>query len=465
MAKSLKRGILVVLVANLINLALSLAKNFILPKYLPVSTYADIKAYQLIIGYAGLFALGYVDGMYLKYGGKDISEVDQGEFGTSLSTFRIFQIVISVISAAVGLAFHSIVAVAAGLTIAFLNIADYYKCFFQAVGEFDLYSRIMNVTSIALFVLSITLLFVFGLTDSCWFLYGYAAIYAVIWLVIEVVFRKKARIRVRLTKFSVETLKETIVSGFALMIGLLLSNLLLGLGQWFAMGTTDTRSFALYSFAASVLGFLNYAVSPVSVTLYNHFCNKHSREDVDYIRGFVCILSVAALLAAFPVKAILDYYLFEYVEAWLPVVLLFASQPVYILIKCVYVNLYKATKRQKQFFKRTVQVVIFGIVVDILFYLVLQEVYAYALGSFATALLWLILSCLDFDRGNIPVREILYLAVCMGGFLLFAMTFGLYGIAGYFALIVVSSLTLMKGTAKEIIRLLDGRIHGLLKKN
>ena len=48
---NLKKGIMLVFIANLLNLVISLVNGFILPKYLSVESYADIKTYQL---YAGL---------------------------------------------------------------------------------------------------------------------------------------------------------------------------------------------------------------------------------------------------------------------------------------------------------------------------------------------------------------------------------------------------------------------------
>ena len=42
-SENLKKGIILVFMANLINLVISLLNGFILPKYLAVDTYADIK--------------------------------------------------------------------------------------------------------------------------------------------------------------------------------------------------------------------------------------------------------------------------------------------------------------------------------------------------------------------------------------------------------------------------------------
>lgn len=71
MDKRLQKGIIAVFLANVINMLFSLATNFLLPKYLSVESYAGIKEFQLYVSYVGLFHFGFVDGIYLKYGGKN----------------------------------------------------------------------------------------------------------------------------------------------------------------------------------------------------------------------------------------------------------------------------------------------------------------------------------------------------------------------------------------------------------
>ena len=61
MANSLKKGMLYVLIANVINLFFNLITNFVLPKELSVENYAMIKTFQLYVSYAGLFHIGFVD--------------------------------------------------------------------------------------------------------------------------------------------------------------------------------------------------------------------------------------------------------------------------------------------------------------------------------------------------------------------------------------------------------------------
>ena len=69
---NLSNGILTVLISNIYILVLNVLTSFLLPKFLSVDSYAQIKTFQLYIGYAGLLHLGYVDGMYVRNGGKEL---------------------------------------------------------------------------------------------------------------------------------------------------------------------------------------------------------------------------------------------------------------------------------------------------------------------------------------------------------------------------------------------------------
>ena len=55
----------------------------------------------------------------------------------------------------------------------------------------------------------------------------------------------------------------------------------------------DTVAFAEYSFAVSIENFINFAVTPVSTTLYNYFCGSVTNQQIKQVRkpgvGIQCI--------------------------------------------------------------------------------------------------------------------------------------------------------------------------------
>lgn len=447
MSSGIKKGIVIIFIANLINLSLSLIRNFLLPKYLPFDTYADIKTYQLYTSYAGFLGLGYIDGMYLKYGGKSFKQIDYSDFSVSISTFRLMELLICGILAGIGIVKQDTIFITMSISILFLNIVDFYKCFFQAIGEFSIYSRVLNVSSLLLFSVNMLLLFVSKKYDSAPYVWAYSIIYFGMWIVVELYFSRKTHAKSVFTIFSIDKLQEYISTGFVLMMGLFISGFMTGIDRWFVKFTMDTVAFAKYSFAASILGFLSYAVSPVSVTLYNYFCKNKNIKQRAFSKGVICVFASYIVACAFPVKLILEVYLTEYKTATPIIFILFASQILFTVIKCFYVNIYKSESLQSLFLKRMIEVLVAGIIFNICLFAIFRNELAYAFGTLFSALLWYALCTKDIEIG-LDITRFVYMLTTIIIFIVFGIVLKSYiGFVAYcFCTIILSALIMKKET-------------------
>ena len=73
------------------------------------------------------------------------------------------------------------------------------------------------------------------------------------------------------------------------------------------------------------------------------------------------IFASFAVSCAFGAKLIMELFLQKYMGSINVMFVLFAAQICYVTIKGVYVNIYKAQKRQKQYFQKLMLVVLVGI--------------------------------------------------------------------------------------------------------
>lgn len=94
--------------ANLVNMLISILTAFLLPYFLTVDSYAELKTFTFYVSYLGILQLGFVDGMYIKYGGKKISEISTKVFFDERKTFVLLQIVLAVIALSISLFFFKI---------------------------------------------------------------------------------------------------------------------------------------------------------------------------------------------------------------------------------------------------------------------------------------------------------------------------------------------------------------------
>lgn len=417
MGKSLKQGMLSVLVANIVNLGFSLLSNFLLPKYLSVETYAQLKTFQLYAAYAGLLHLGFVDGLYLKYGGKNIADYKPDTIEASLSTLRLFQLVITCGAVAIGVLLKDPILVAFGISILPANMMSCFKFLYQAVGEFDVYSRVINGTTISYFILNMIFIFILKTDNPYFYISVYIVVDVVLWIFLEFLLHRKYKIAFQGIKFSLSEFINNIKTGVLLTLGNLSSTFLTGMDRWFIKALMESSvPFAQYSFAVSMENFMNVAVTPVTVTLYNYFCREKEHEKIRKMRNSIQVFAAFIIACAFPAKFILENYLTKYIASVSVMFYLFGAQLFYIVIKSVYVNLYKATKRQREYFIKIVIVIFMGAALNAICYYLYRQKEAFAIGTLLSAIIWWFLCSRDHQRIGYSFKEILFMLVIEFGY-------------------------------------------------
>lgn len=105
----MKNAIFRLLGVNLVSTALNMITAFLLPKFLTIEGYGYVKTYQFYLMYVGLLHLGYIDGIYLEYGGKDYNNIDTRKVTRELYNFVLIQFLICILFLTVVLIKNNIV--------------------------------------------------------------------------------------------------------------------------------------------------------------------------------------------------------------------------------------------------------------------------------------------------------------------------------------------------------------------
>lgn len=434
---SLKRGIAVIFGANILNLLFNLLTNFLLPKYLSVDCYAEIKTFQLYISYAGILHFGYEDGMYIKYGGCSLKDIESKGLKADLNTLVSFQLLLTFFLLTGSIAVGNVVWIACSLAIFPLNVACYYTLLFQASGEFEIYAKVSNVTTIITFTANMVLLFLGCFEGYQYFLSAYVIIDFVMMMVCSRWFKKHNRTQSpqKAPAFVKSIFRDNVKNGMFLMLGNFSSMILTGMDRWFIKALMDNTAFAMYSFAVSMEGLMNVAVSPISTTLYNYFCSHTDENELKSIKSKIVLFATLIVACVFPAKFVLEKFLLQYIDAESVLIYLFAAQIFYIIVKCFYVNLYKAQKKQKTYFVKLTLVIIGGFVLNAVCYALLHTKEAFAIGTLICGMLWLLISEIDFKQLKSSNGEMLYLVGAVIGYILIGTTFE--AITGFFTYLVL----------------------------
>lgn len=450
---NLKKGIILVFIANLINLIISLVNGFVLPKYLSVETFAEIKTFQLYINYVGILHLGYSDGIYLSYGGKQFLDIPGKEINVCRSNLLIFQGCITLLGTLVAVFLNDYVLLLATLCILPLNIVATYKSLLQATGEFGLYSRVLNYASVLNFVGSIALLFLFR-TDNGYLYIGWNVMVSfLIWCVIEFKLMQNYHIGYEFY-FSLKNLLSNIKSGIVLMLGNFSSILMTSIDRWFVKGLLTTADFAYYSFVVSVENLIAIFITPVVTTMYNYICKVTDLTSIKKIKKTCLLFSVFLISSAFPAKFILETYLVKYLASQYVLFILFATEIFYMVIKGIYVNIYKARKQQSLYLKQLIVVIIIGTVLNGAAYFINHSNEAIALATLVSVIIWYFICCVSVKeilpdwKENLMLIIVVPLFIGCGCFLPSILGFVIYIIAAF-----ILSFVLMKESLYDVVEL------------
>ena len=304
---SVKKGILYVFIANAINLIISLFTGFVLPKILSIETYSSIKLFQLYITYIGVVSFGFADGMYLRIGGKNLDNLNKEELQQEFKTFKIFQILVTILAIIVSVILQNEMLIFCSLVILPINIGNYLRQVYQAIGLFKKYSNFTNINTLLIFFINLILLFIVKTDNPQIYIICYIIAYMVYWIIIE-----KETIKIlgkRKVKANKKFMVEDVKSGFLLMIGNFCNVIFTGIDRIFVQNLLGSIKFAFYSFAVSVENLMNVFITPISTVMYNYLCNNKSKEQVINLKNVILIFASVVVVTIFSVNFIVDNWL------------------------------------------------------------------------------------------------------------------------------------------------------------
>ena len=387
----MKKGLVQIILANLMYLLLVAGNNFLLPQFTSVETYAAVKEYTLYIStYGTLLTFGYIHGMYLKYGGRELETIEPSEIGSSVFSFFVMMLPISVAVSVYGLRNNNEVIAVVGAGLLSTNLCQYYQMFYQATGDFKSYGVALNSSRVLVLTANLLLIFVCK-TDSK-LLYvavsPFIGICSAVYLTLKL--NKKMRF-LRQIRLRPGLLKSNICSGAVLMLGEFVTRFFTSIDRWFVKYLMSTFSFAMYSFAVSMENMVNTFMTPITVSMYNYFCKKPELEMIRQMKDVTLIYSMVIIAGAFPWKWILEIFMRDYLQSVSVLYLLFAAQGISAIIRGIYVNKYKAESAQRKYLRQMLCMLVLAVCLNAVFYGIWKNMEAIAAATLITNLIWLIL--------------------------------------------------------------------------
>ena len=317
-------------VANLVSLLGSTLLTLILPKFIGITQYAYYQLYIFYASYIGFLGFGWLDGIYLRYGGKFYDKIDKKLISAQFKAYSIFESIISIVIFAITL----------------LNFQGYEKefvyaccsiCIFiymprailhnllQTTGRVKEYAKSLIIEKfIHIFVTTIGLLL--GRGDFEWFIISelIGRLFATCYILYI------CRDIVRTASYSrnkvLPEIKNNITCGIALMVSNVASMFIVGAMRQAIVMTWNIETFGKISLTLAISNLLLVFINSVAMVLFPTLKRIEKKELENLytkIRSLLMVIIFSALLFYLPIKKIFSIWLPDYSDSFKYMAILF----------------------------------------------------------------------------------------------------------------------------------------------
>lgn len=397
--KSTIKNIIKVSLSNLAKLASGICIGFLLPKIIGVNDYGYYKTFTLYATYVSLFAMGFVDGIYLAFGGVDYNKLDKNLFSFYSRLYLYFQLLFSIIAALI-----ATFALQGELRFIFLcvsvylianNVTGYYQIVSQITGRFNELSMRNVIQSV---LLSASLLIIWGVSRiftldlsyrlftvvyisvsfllALWYLFTYR----------QITFSKSNPSKEKFADFF-----KYIKLGFPLMVANLCSTFILSFDRQFVNVLFPTNTYAIYAFAYNMLSLITTALAAISTVLYPMM----KKSTADYLKKnyskfveIILVLSFGCVSLFFLLWAFVDWFLPKYSESIGIFRIIIPGIAISSSVTIVIHNYYKSFGKNFEFFLKCVFVLLLSAIANLFAYFVFGTTEAISIASIVVMFFW-----------------------------------------------------------------------------
>ena len=457
------KDILMVTISNFTTILAGVVTGFIIPKILNIEDYGLYKTFTLYSSYIGLLSLGIVDGIVLKYGNKDLEELELEKMRSIFSIYFSINIIFTLMIFFVCLTTlknNKVIFLFIALNIICTNITGYFQQISQITRNFKEYSfrNILKSFLNILIVLILYVMFKFNCTIN-YKMYVLMLLISNYFLTIWYMFTYKELIfGKRNTINSIKNdMKLLIKNGFPLLIANLCSTLLLTLDRQFVNVLFENEIYAIYAFAYNLLSLVTVAVSAISTVLFPSLKRAEKSKIMNEYKNYVSLIALLIFLCIsiyFPLSIFIRWYLPNYILSLGIFKTIFPGLVISSAISIIIQNYYKVLNISREFFKKSVFALIISFALNVIFYKIFNTPLSISVASIFSMIIWYI-SCDSTLSKIIYVNNINNLIYMLIGIVIFYLCSNLnnwlLGLGLYILLIVILSFVFAKTAIKNFI--------------
>lgn len=401
----MKKDIYKVFSSNLMKMMVTFITAFIVPMVLSINSYGYLKTYQFYASYIGIMHLGFCDGVYLYYGGKNEKDLRNTEISDLWSSLFFYEFLVSVIVFSVGFFTKNLILVCVGLTIVPNVLFTFYSYIYQAIGNFSKYALIMNIYSVTSMFINLILV-LNRIKNYKIYMILYVFIESVPFIVGTILFLNKKWIR--FSGFHLGSFQYYVKNGLLLMVGNFIYSIFIGIDKWFIKFTMPISDFSIFSFASQMLMVVNMFITPIAMTLYSNMAKKKNKKfEIRIKKILICILMLIPL-SIYVLKVIISTFMKRYIPA-IDITSVFLITQIFLSLNvAIFVNLYKAYRKQGDYFIRLIFSLLIAIAIDSIVTIIRPNIMGFAFSTMISCVVWLLMNINYFSYMKPNKGEVFY---------------------------------------------------------
>lgn len=424
--KKFTRNVLLITFTNLIRFLANAAATLIVPLLLDKANYGYYKTFTLYLTYFGIFNLGLIDGIYLKFGGVDYQDLDKSKFRAYTRFLLYLELIVSIIIFLVS--FLSIkgdtkyVFMFLGINMLSVQFTTYFQRISQITTRFSkqaifdlLYSvciliivGILYITHTTSFKIYLSLVVVMNYLILIWYIANYMDII------------KGPHEKIRDVK---SDLLKLIRLGMPLMIANLAGEFILNMDRQVVNIFFTKEEYAVYAYAYNILSVANIFISAISLVLYP-FLRKMDLENLkkNYsdANALILIVVYCCLTAYFPLVKVIEWLLSSYMDS-IPILRIIF--PIIVFTSSITVikhNYYKALDKNHVYFYKSLFMLVLSLGANLAAYFIFGTMESISIASIITMMIWYIDTEIYFIKHYRVhfLKNFLYLIIMLAGYYL-----------------------------------------------
>lgn len=453
-----------VVAAQSISLLLGIARTLLLPLLLGITNFGYWQVYLLYMSYVGIFALGFNDGIYLKYGKYEYDELPKETFRSSIRLFIVFQIVIMLLVSTVimfepdsskqlSMLWASINIPIAGLT----GVLTYVLQITNQLKKYSFYTILDKITVliiiVGVFLLKLDNFLIIIIADTL-------SRVLVLGLMInsckDIIFGKGIRYQ-----FAFKEIIENVRIGIKLMLANFAGMLVLGFGRFLVERTASVEEYGIYSFAISTMNLVLVLITAIGLVIYPTLNRLDKNNYPNYftkLNKVLVIIIFGLLVSLFPLKIFISRFMADYVGIFSYLSIIFAIIFVQSKMQILINPYYKLLRKESMMLRANLVGVVIAIILIAPMYILIKSVTMVAIGTLLAMLIRLYLSevYLKKEQGISGNKNIVLELAGLSLFIIFGFIDNLYlGLIGHlliYSLFLLKQSNEIKELAKYVLR-------------